>query len=194
MSRLDLVVLGFLNRQSMHGYEIIGYFEKRGIEMWTRVKTPSVYKALQRLAKKGYITGEMKQEGNNPPRKVFTITSTGKEYFIETLRSFLWGKGQFQTPFDFWNAFRFIQKNITHAEFLRVLENRELKHEEIGKIMKEKHKQAVECGEMPEFPFYAKIMHNSMRKMKALELEIITEMKAAAMLPENQKDFKEEKE
>ena len=194
MSRLDLVVLGFLNRQPMHGYEIIGYFEKRGIEMWTRVKTPSVYKALQRLERKEFITGEMKQEGNNPPRKVFTITETGREYFMKILRSFLWGKGQFQTPFDFWNAFRFIQKNITQAEFIRILENRELKHEEMEKVMKEKHKQAVECGEMPEFPFYAKIMHKSMRKMKAIELEIIHEMKTAAMLPENQKDFLEENE
>ncbi|MDP8269344.1 MAG: PadR family transcriptional regulator [Candidatus Tenebribacter davisii] len=194
MSRLDLVVLGFLNRQPMHGYEIIGYFEKRGIEMWTQVKTPSVYKALQRLEKKGYITGEMKQKGNNPPRKVFTITITGKKYFMETLRSFLWGKGQFQTPFDFWNAFRFIQKNITHSEFIRVLENRELKHEKMERIMKDKHKQAVECGDMPDFPFYAKIMHESMIKMKTIEIEIIKEMKSAAKLPENQKDFKKEKE
>ncbi len=194
MSRLDLVVLGFLDQQPMHGYEIIGYFEKRGIEMWTRVKTPSVYKALQRLEKKEYITGEMKREGNKPPRKVFTITGSGKEYFMEILRSFLWGKGQFQTPLDFWNALRFVQKNITQSEFLRMLGNREMKHEEMEKIMKEKHKHAVECGNMPDFPFYAKIVHKSMRKMKALELEIINEMKAAAMLPENQKDFKEEKE
>jgi DNA-binding PadR family transcriptional regulator len=193
VSRLDLVVLGFLNRQPMHGYEIISYFEKRGIEMWTRVKTPSVYKALQRLEKKNYITGEMKQEGNNPPRKVFTITATGIEYFMETLRSFLWGEGKFQTPFDFWNAFRFIQKNITRSEFARILENRELKLAEMDKKMREKHQKAKECGEMPEFPFYGKILHNSMHEMKASELKLLNELKAAALLPENQKDFKEEK-
>lgn len=194
MSRLDLVVLGFLDRQPMHGYEIIGYFEKRGIEMWTRVKTASVYKALQRLEKKGYITGEMKQIGNNPPRKVFTITDSGKEYFLKILQSFLWGEGQFQTAFDFWNAFRFIQKNITRSEFLRILENREKKHEEHDRIMKEKQKQAVECGDMPDFPFYGRILHKSMNKMKQLELEIINEMKSAANKKENWKDFKQEEE
>ena len=101
--------------------------------MWTRVKTPSVYKALQRLEKKEFITGELKQEGNKPTRKVFTITESGREYFMEILRSFLWGKGQFQNPFDFWNAFRFIQKNITRLEFLEIIEQREKQHEEMQK-------------------------------------------------------------
>jgi len=194
MSRLDLVVLGFLNRQPMHGYKIIGYFEKRGIYMWTRVKTPSVYKALQRLEKKEFITGELKQEGNKPTRKVFTITESGREYFMEILRSFLWGKGQFQNPFDFWNAFRFIQKNITRLEFLEIIEQREKQHEEIAKKMSEKHKHAVECGDMPKFPFYGKILHNSMLEVKKNELKMLDELKTAAMLKENQEDFKEEPE
>jgi len=192
MSRLDLVVLGFLNRQPMHGYEIIRYFEKRGIEMWTRVKTPSVYKTLQRLEKQEFITGEMKQESNNPPRKVFTITNKGKEYFMELLNSFLWGKYKSHTPMDFWNAFRFVRKNVTHAEFLKIIENREKKQKQIELKMKEKHQQAVECGDMPEFPFYAKIMHETMRKMKALEMDTLDQIKKAAMLPENKKEFKEE--
>lgn len=192
MSRLDLFVLGFLNRQPMHGYEIISYFEKRGIAMWTRVKTPSVYKALQRLEKQNYIIGEMKQEGNNPPRKVFTITDAGNSYFKELLKSFLWGKDNTHTPMDFWNAFRFIQKNITKAEFLEIIDNHKKEHEMIEMKMKERHKQAVECGDMPEFPFYAKIMHSFMKKMHTLELEILKDMKSAAIQPGNQKDFKKE--
>ena len=191
MSRLDLFVLGSLNRQPMHGYKIIGYFEKRGIEMWTRVKTPSVYKTLQRLEKKGFITGEMKQESNNPPRKVFTITNEGKKYFMELLHSFLWGKDRDHTPMDFWNAFRFVRKNITRTEFLEIIKNREEKLEQMEMKMKERHQQAVECGDMPEFPFFAKIMHESMRKMKALELDTIEQIKKAALLTKNKEDFKE---
>jgi len=190
MSRLDLVVLGFLNRQPMHGYKIIGYFEKRGIEMWTRVKTPSVYKTLQRLEKQGFITGEMKQESNNPPRKVFTITSEGKEHFMKLLNSFLWEKDKSHTPMDFWNAFRFVRKNVTLTEFLEIIENREKKLEQLDIKMKERHQQAVECGDLPEFPFFAKIMHETMRKMKALELDALDGIKKAAVLPENKEDFK----
>ena len=192
MSRLDLVVLGFLNRQPMHGYEIISYFDKRGIEMWTRVKTPSVYKTLQRLEKKGFITGEMKQEGNNPPRKVFTITNEGRAYFMELLNYFLWGKDRSHTPMDFWNAFRFVRKNVTRSEFIEILENHEKKLEQMEIKMKEKHQQAVEDGDIPEFPFFAKIMHGTMRKMKALELDALNQIKKAAMLQENKKEFKEE--
>lgn len=193
MSRLDLVVLGFLNNQPMHGYKIIGYFEKRGIEMWTRVKTPSVYKTLQRLEKQGFITGEMKQDGNNPPRKVFTITKDGKNYFLELLNLFLWEKDSSSTPMDFWNAFRFIRNNVTLTEFLKIIENRERNHELLSNKMREKHKQAVECGEMSNLPFYAEIMHKTMKKMKGLELDALEQIKKAAILPENKKDFKEEK-
>jgi len=191
MSRLDLVVLGFLNNQPMHGYKIIGYFEKRGIEMWTRVKTPSVYKTLQRLEKKGFITGKMKKEGNNPPRKVFSITNEGNEYFKELLNTFLWSKDSSHTPMDFWNAFRFIRKNVTLSEFIQIIENREKKHEEIEQKMKERHKIAIECGEMPVLPFYAKIMHDTMKKMKALELDALDQIKKAAILPVNKDTFKE---
>jgi len=193
MSRLDLVVLGFLNNQPMHGYKIIGYFEKRGIEMWTRVKTPSVYKTLQRLEKQGFVTGEMKQDGNNPPRKVFTITKDGKNYFLELLNLFLWEKDSSSIPMDFWNAFRFIRNNVTLPEFLKIIENRERNHELLNNRMQEKHKQAVDCGDMPEFPFYAKIMHETMKKMKALELEALLQLKEAALLKENKEIFKEEK-
>lgn len=192
MSRLDLFVLGSLNRQPMHGYKIIGYFEKRGIEMWARVKTPSVYKTLQRLEKQGFIIGELKQESNNPPRKVFTITKEGKKHFLELLNSFLWGKDKSHTPMDFWNAFRFVRKNVTLTEFLEIIKNQEDKHEQMEIKMKKRHKQAVEDGDMPVFPFYAKIMHETMRKMKALEMETLDKIKKAAILPENKKDFKEE--
>ncbi|MBT5421176.1 MAG: PadR family transcriptional regulator [Candidatus Cloacimonetes bacterium] len=193
MSRLDLFVLGSLSKQPMHGYKIIRYFEKRGIEMWARVKTPSVYKTLQRLEKQGFITGKMKQDGNNPPRKVFTLTKEGKKHFLELLNTFLWGKDKSHTPMDFWNAFRFVQKNITLTEFLEIIKNREDKHEQMEMKMKKRHKQAIEDGEMPEFPFYAKIMHGTMKKMKGLELETLKQIKEAAILPENKKDFKEEK-
>lgn len=192
MSKVDLVVLGFLNRQPMHGYEIIRFFEKRGIELWTRVKTPTVYKALQRMEKQGYIKGEFKQKGNNPPRKVFTITKAGKEYFMTTLRSFLWGKVKNHTPFDFWNALRFIHKNITREEFIRALDNHSKKLNAATERMEEKRKLAEECGKMENFPFYANYMHEMMQKTKAIEFDTIAELKAAAMLPENQKDFAEE--
>jgi len=194
MSRVDLVVLGFLSNQPMHGYEIIRFFERRGIELWTRVKTPSVYKALQRMEKKGFIKGEFKQKGNNPPRKVYTITESGREYFLSILRAFLWGDDKFQTPFDFWNALRFIRNNISRDEFLQVLENHRKRHEEMNRMMEEKRKQAEECGKLNDLPFYAKILHKTMQKMKEIELESISELSKAAQLKENQKDFCKETE
>ena len=111
---------------------------------------------------------------------------------MKLLNSFLWGKDKSHTPMDFWNAFRFVRKNITLTEFLEIIKNQENKNEQMEMKMKKRHKQAVEDGDMPEFPFYAKIMHETMRKMKALEMETLDRIKRAAILPENKKDFKEE--
>jgi len=193
MSRLNLFVLGFLNRKPMHGYEIIRFFEKRGLAMWTRVKTPSVYKALQRLENQEYIIGELKQQENNPPRKVFTITENGKKYFLEILNSFLWEKDSSHNPMDFWNAFRFIQKNLTCTEFLEIIENRKNNIKKHSAKMSEKRQKAIEQGKMIDIPFFGKIMHDTITDIKEIELNVLNKMRSAALLPENQKDFKENK-
>lgn len=89
MSKVDLVVLGHLSITPLHGYELIRHFEKKGIDMWIKIKTPSVYKALQRLEKSGMITGKMQESENTPPRKVYTITAEGRGYLRELIDCFL---------------------------------------------------------------------------------------------------------
>jgi DNA-binding PadR family transcriptional regulator len=192
MSRVDLVVLGLLSEQPMHGYKIVGFFTKRGLSFWTRVKTASVYKALQRLEKQGLIIGEMKQEDNNPPKKVFTITPAGKEKFLSILRDYLFHKDRNVSPPDFWHAIRFVYHNISREEFIRALENHEKLILEHNRLMKRKHQQAVEKGKMKNLPFYAKIMMQTMDELLEIELKTIHRMIQAAQLPENKKDFAEE--
>ncbi|MDO9578832.1 MAG: PadR family transcriptional regulator [Candidatus Cloacimonadales bacterium] len=192
MSRVDLVVLGLLAEQPMHGYKIVSFFEKRGLIFWTRVKTASVYKALQRLEKNDFISGEMKLDDNGPPKKVFTITDKGKNQFLEILRHFLFNKDVSTSPMDFWNALRFVHHTISRAEFLRALENHEKwMNEHVGN-MKKKHQEAIDAGKLNNIPFYGKIMMNTMNELMKIEIKTITEMKLAAMLPENQIDFAEE--
>ena len=106
----------------------------------------------------------------------------------------MWGKDQSQTPIDFWNALRFIQKNITRSEFVQIIENRFKMMEEFDNKMKERQIQAAECGKLQDFPFYAKIMHETMMEMKVLQVSTLERIRNATMLPENQKYFKEENE
>ncbi|MCF7793305.1 MAG: PadR family transcriptional regulator [Candidatus Cloacimonetes bacterium] len=192
MSRVDLVVLGLLKHQPMHGYKIVSFFEKRGLTLWTRVKTASVYKALQRLEKHGFIVGKKKQEDNNPPKKVFTITASGKKKFMEILRYYLFQEDVRNSPMDFWNAVRFIRKNISRDEFIRALDNHEKCLNEHVQMMKKKHHKNLSKKNMDNLPFYAKIMMNKMKKIFEMEINTISEMRKAALKPENQNDFAEE--
>lgn len=49
------------------------------------MKKPTAYATLDKLSKQGYIEVHTEQEGNRPPRKVYSINEKGKEYFYELL-------------------------------------------------------------------------------------------------------------
>ena len=193
MSRVDLVVLGLLTSQSMHGYKIVSFFEKRGLTFWTRIKTPSVYKALQRLEKQEFIVGKLKMENNNPPKKVFTITKSGREKFMEILRHYLFCKDQSISPHDFWNALRFVRHNISRSEFIRALENHENWLRQHCSQMRTKHTEALQKGRLNNLPFYAETLMEMMHEMSDLEIKTLAKMKQSALSADNDKDFAEEK-
>ncbi|MCF7858907.1 MAG: PadR family transcriptional regulator [Candidatus Cloacimonetes bacterium] len=192
MSRVNLIVLGLLMEQPMHGYKIVSFFEKRGLVFWTKVKIASVYKALQRLEKKGYIVGEMKQEEHNPPKKVFTITEDGHQHFLKILRNFLFQEDVQASPMDFWHAVRFVKNNITRSEFIRALSIHEQKIRELMASILEKRQKVMQKEDASTFPFYVEIMMNKMNEIMKVQLQTISELQENAVLPENLKDFSEE--
>ncbi|MDR2707364.1 MAG: PadR family transcriptional regulator [Nitrososphaerota archaeon] len=72
---LDIIVLRLINHQSIHGYQVITKTRK----IFGVYFGPStVYPLLANLEKKGYIISEWNMTGDKP-RKVFTITSSGKD-------------------------------------------------------------------------------------------------------------------
>jgi DNA-binding PadR family transcriptional regulator len=71
---LDMIVLRLINQQSIHGYQIITKTRK----IFGVYFSPStVYPLLANLEKKGYINSEWNMT-TEKPRKIFTITNTGK--------------------------------------------------------------------------------------------------------------------
>ncbi len=192
MSRVDLVVLGLLTSQPMHGYRIVSFFEKRGLSFWTRIKTPSVYKALQRLEKQGYIIGKLQIVENNPPKKVFKLTENGRQQFLKILRHYLFCKDQTISPLDFWNALRFVHHNISRSEFIRALENHEEWLSRTSCKMQAKHDETLRKGRLSDMPFYAPILMQMMNEMSQLELNTLNSIKEAALKSDNKKDFAEE--
>lgn len=88
MDDTDLLLLGLLKMQAGHGYQINEFIE-RNLGRMAHVKRATAYAILERLHQEGYAAVRMEQEGNRPPRKVFSITPAGEAHFLDLLRQSL---------------------------------------------------------------------------------------------------------
>ena len=191
MSKIDLVVLGFLKRKPMHGYEMAGFFEKRGIDMWIKIKTPSIYKALNRLEKKELISYKFVQSENSPPKKVYSITKNGENYFDKLLHNIL-ADDKIISPFDFWNALRFAKGNLTKNEFISIMDLRLEIIKKKEQQMIERHNKAELEGKLYEISFYFKTVMQSFAEIREITKAALVKVRDDAELPENENVFKEE--
>jgi DNA-binding PadR family transcriptional regulator len=79
MTKNELVVLGLLNQESMHGYQLYHEIEKRNMETWAQVNLASVYNTLDRLKKGKMVEARKEKPGRMPEREVFHITAKGRQ-------------------------------------------------------------------------------------------------------------------
>jgi DNA-binding PadR family transcriptional regulator len=79
MTKNELVVLGLLNQEPMHGYQLYHEIEKRNMETWAQVNLASIYNTLDRLRKSKMVEAKKEKPGKMPEREVFHITPKGKE-------------------------------------------------------------------------------------------------------------------
>ncbi len=86
MDERAMLLLGILRAQSQHAYQINEFIE-RTLGRVADMKKPTAYALLDRLCQAGYVAVHTEQEGNRPPRKVYTITPTGEALFVELLRA-----------------------------------------------------------------------------------------------------------
>jgi DNA-binding PadR family transcriptional regulator len=91
VSRVEAVVLGLLGEEQLYGYQILERFRERGMEHWARVGRASVYQALHRLEREGFITGRTQGRGEGPDRRVYRISRSGRDRLREALRERLAG-------------------------------------------------------------------------------------------------------
>lgn len=75
---IDLAVLGLLRTRPRHGYELKTHLANLGL---TRLSFGTLYPALRRLERKGFIEA-LRQSDR---RKVYRLTDSGKEEFTRVL-------------------------------------------------------------------------------------------------------------
>lgn len=74
--------------QSQHAYRINEFIETN-LGQVSNMKRATAYALLERLEKRGLVRMDVQIVGNHPPRKVYSITETGRETFIDLLQKLL---------------------------------------------------------------------------------------------------------
>jgi len=82
---IKTMVLGFLMRGSMTGYELKKRFSL-SFSFFSALSYGSIYPALKKLEQEGWITLKVEVQDGSPNRKVYTITDSGRKFFLENLR------------------------------------------------------------------------------------------------------------
>ena len=78
---LDLLILQTLQWGSQHGYAISSAIRAHSQEM-LQVETGSLYPALHRLEKQGWVKSEWRQTEANQRAKFYTLTPGGKKRLV----------------------------------------------------------------------------------------------------------------
>jgi PadR family transcriptional regulator, regulatory protein PadR len=79
---LELMVLKTLTWGPMHGYGIASWIESATDDV-LRVEEGSLYPALYRMTRKGWIKGEWGVSDNNRRAKFYSLTDEGRRQFSE---------------------------------------------------------------------------------------------------------------
>ena len=140
---LELAVLGLLQEQPMHGYEL----RKRlagVLGAFRAVSYGSLYPCLKGLVARGWITEHAEQIGGKRPRISYELTAEGKEQFqtlMEHTGPMTWEDDTFDVHFAFFGR-------ASSDVRLRILEGRRSsRRERTDRYTAELHRHGLESTE-----------------------------------------------
>lgn len=85
MSNIDLILLGSLYQSPKSPYELQKQIEDRNLARWVKIGSFTVYKKVVQYEAKGWVTSKVTKSGNMPEKTIYTITSKGKEFFLDSM-------------------------------------------------------------------------------------------------------------
>ena len=82
------VLLGLLMREPMHGYELHQFFTPPSPlgHIWY-LGISQMYKLLKELEEKGHVEVTIETQENRPDKKVYHVSPSGRESFLDWLRT-----------------------------------------------------------------------------------------------------------
>jgi len=83
---LELALLGFLHQAPLHGYQIHQQLnDPQGLGSIWRLKQSHLYALLGKLEEAGYIHASLQPQANRPARRVFHLTESGRQAYLDWL-------------------------------------------------------------------------------------------------------------
>ena len=132
---LKHALLGFLNCQSMTGYQLKKYFDESVGYFW-KASLSQIYPTLNQMREEGMLKVDIIQQDSSPSSKLYTITDQGKKELLNWL----------DQPFELENIRSilliklFFSSNISKEQVISQLENLIDKAREKMKIFKDGQK------------------------------------------------------
>jgi len=83
---LELMILKTLDWKSMHGYALAQRLKDMS-EDYLLIEEGSLYPALQRMLKNGWLETEMGLSARNRPVRIFKVTAAGKKHLEQEIAS-----------------------------------------------------------------------------------------------------------
>ena len=104
MSAIRVLILGVLNKEPLHGYDVRRQLEEWHAEQWAHVAYGSIYSALAKMANEGLVevVGSVRggRGGRGAGRITYAITERGRQDFLRLLRDYWWGEQPTIDPFQ----------------------------------------------------------------------------------------------
>ena len=178
MDERELLLLGLLLRQEMHGYELNHFLEHR-LDSLFALNRSTAYYLLDRLAQRGLVDAELKRLGRRPERRVFRLTEEGQTTFHVALREHLAGYSQGGYPDEV---------GLLFLEMLPAEEQCQLLQEKLKAVSEQRHRAQERRNAHAESPARWMLSH----RLAQLETEerwlsdLIAELEALERPPVDQ--------
>ena len=99
---LEMLILQTLTRKSLHGYAIVQSIQQVSEDL-LQIEEGSLYPALQRLLREGWVAAEWGVSARNRRVRTYRITPEGREHLEREVKSFekaLLGIGRVLRPVE----------------------------------------------------------------------------------------------
>jgi transcriptional regulator len=84
---LEMMILRTLKRQPMHGYALVQQIKRTSNDV-LQIEEGSLYPALQRLLKEGFLKAEWSVSSTNRRVRIYTLTAAGGRHLEREISSF----------------------------------------------------------------------------------------------------------